>query len=263
MAQGLQGMVDSKVDAIVGVFLEPPAVEQALRAAEAAKIPVINTGLIGTPSPLVKEEIVADETDNAKRLTARMVEDIKPGAEIGVLELPQFYGSGLRVKEFDAAAERDGLKVVGRHDVDLLNLFDDSTKAGKDMLNANPKIAAFFSCCDFGGSALAPAIDQARSKAKTYSFYAIPSVLPLIRDGKLVVVENDNGKTGLMALDQLASHFANGTPISAKAALEADPIKTEIVDESNAPPEGQEVFPVKDDLARYAEKWSKEYGLQG
>lgn len=261
MSQGLQGMVNQRVDAIVGVFLEPPAVEPALRAAKDANIPVVNTGFVGTPSKLVQAEFVANETLNSDALSERMAEDLEDGANVGLINLPQFFGVGQRVEAFQSVAKQAGLNVVAEHDVDLLNLFDDTTKAGRDMLSANPDLDAFFSCCDFAGMALAPAIEQARSDAMTYSFYAIPSVLPLIRQGKLVVVENDNGKTGLMALDQLAAHFANGSDISAEEALNDDPIKRKIVDKSNVPPEGQEVFPLEDDLARYRDKWREQYGV--
>jgi ABC-type sugar transport system substrate-binding protein len=263
MQQGIQSLVDSNVDAIIGVFLEPPPVEQALAAAEAKKIPVLAVGLVGTPSPLVKESFTADEGENAKALVAHMVENFGSGAEVGELALPQFFGADQRNKVFREEAKAQGLKIVGTHDVDLINIFDDSTKAGKDMLNANPNIAAFFSCCDFGGSALAPAVQAANSKAVTYSFFAIPSVLPLIREGKVVVVENDNGKEGLMALDQLAAFFTDGTPISAKQALADDPIKREIISKENVPAEGDEVFPVQADLDRYKAKWAEKYGIGG
>jgi ABC-type sugar transport system substrate-binding protein len=263
MQQGMQSLVDSNVDAIIGVFLEPPPVEQALNAAQAKKIPVLAVGFVGTPSDYVTASFTGDEGENAKELSARMVKDLGQGAEVGELRLPQFYGVGIRNKVFAEQAKAGGLKLVGSHDVDLLNIFDDSTKAGKDMLNAHPNIAAFFSCCDFGGSALAPAIQAANSKAVTYSFFAIPSVLPLIRDGKVVVVENDNGKEGLMALDQLAAHFADGAEISAEKALADDPIKRQIVDKSNVPADGEEIFPVKADIERYTTKWREKYGIGG
>jgi simple sugar transport system substrate-binding protein len=263
MQAGMQSLVDSNVDAIIGVFLEPPPVEQALRAAADKKIPVLAVGFVGTPSPYVKESFTADEGENSKLLSARMAKDLGAGAEVGELRLPQFYGVGIRNKVFADEAKAKGLKIVGSHDVDLINIFDDSTKAGKDMLNAHPNIKGFFSCCDFGGSALAPAIQAAKSNAVTYSFFAIPSVLPLIREGKVIVVENDNGKEGLMALDQLAANFADGTPISAKQALTEDPIKREIVDKTNVPATGEEVFPVAKDLERYKAKWQQKYGIGG
>jgi ABC-type sugar transport system substrate-binding protein len=263
MQQGMQSLVDSNVDAIIGVFLEPPPVEQALIAAKNKKIPVLAVGFEGTPSEYVTASFTADEGENSKLLSARMVEDLGDGAEVGELRLPQFYAVGIRNKVFAEEAKAGGLKIVGSHDVDLINIFDDSTKAGKDMLNANPNIAAFFSCCDFGGSALAPAIQAANSKAVTYSFFAIPSVLPLIRDGKVIVVENDNGKEGLMALDQLAAFFADGAEIDGEAALADDPIKREIIDAENVPADGEEVFPVKDDLERYTSKWREKYGIGG
>ena len=131
----------------------------------------------------------------------------------------------------------------------LTDIFGGTTKAGIDILNANPNLSAFFSCCDFGGQALAPAMEQTKRDVPTYTFYAVPSVLDLVRAGKVTVAENDEAKTGAMAIDGLAQYFASGAALDAKVQLEKFPIQYTVVDKSNAPAKGADVYPVDQAVA--------------
>lgn len=259
MQQRLQALVSSHVDAIVGVFLEPAVVTAQLQAAKKAGIPVVNAGFVGTPSPLVAGQFIGNQTAMAKLLDAQMAKDLKSGAKLGLINLPQYIGVRQRITAFKADAAAHGWDVVASHDVDLTNLFADTTKAGQDMLNAHPDLSAIYSCCDFGAQALAPAIAQSGKNVPVYSFYAIPSVMDMVRAGKVTVVEEDNAKTGAMAIDQLAAHFANGAKINAAGALKADPIRMKVVTKANAPASGVDVYPAGALLKPYLAKWRKLY----
>jgi len=263
MQQRMQALVNSKVDAIVGVFMEPALVAKQLQAAKTAGIPVVNTGFVGSDSPLVAGQYIGDQTKMANLLLESMKRDLASGSKVAALNLPQYVGVQQRVKAFDAAADAAGWDVVARHDVDITDLFGDTTKAGKDIINANPDLDAFFSCCDFGGQALAPAIQQSGKDIPVFTFYAIPSVMDLVRAGKVTVVEEDNAKTGAMAIDALARHFADDAPIDADADLGRDPIQLKVVTADNAPPKGQDVYPLDALLAKYHQRWQRAYGVGG
>jgi ABC-type sugar transport system substrate-binding protein len=261
MQQRLQALVDSDVDAIVSIFLEPAVVTPQLEAAQVAEIPVLNVGFIGTESPLVAAQYIGDQVQMATLLTERMTEDMPDGGDIGVISLAGFMGVEQRVDYFKDSADANGFTIVGEKEVTVLDLFNGTTKAGTDLLNANPDLTAFFSCCDFGAQALAPALEQAGKDVPVYSFYAIPSVLDLVRAGNAVIVENDEAKTGIMAIDALAAHFASGADFDASVQLGADPIQYTIVDSTNAPEAGAQVFELPDMLAPYLDNWSNQYGI--
>jgi ABC-type sugar transport system substrate-binding protein len=260
MQQGMQSLVNSKVDAIVGVFMEPALVTQQLQAAKTAGIPVVNTGFVGSDSPLVAAQFVGDQTKMANLLLDQMQQDVTPDSKIGALNLQQYVGVQQRMAAFNTAADAAGWDVVATHDVNINDLLGDSTKAGQDILNAHPDLDAFFSCCDFGGQALAPAIQQSGKDVPVYTFYAIPSVLPLVREGKDTVVEEDNVKTAAMGIDALARYFTQNAPINAAFELNRDPIRDTVITQDNAPPEGQEVYPTDQLLAPYEQRWNQEYG---
>lgn len=248
MQQRLQSLVDAKVDAIVLIFPQPAVITKQLEAAKAAGIPVVSAGFVAEDSPLVATQYVADQVKMAQLLTDRIKSDFPSGGDFAIINLPGYVGVSQRVDTFKSEITPD-YKIVAEKDVPLTDIFGGTTKAGIDILNANPNLSAFFSCCDFGGQALAPAMEQTKRDVPTYTFYAVPSVLDLVRAGKVTVAENDEAKTGAMAIDGLAQFFASGAPLDAKVQLEKFPIQYTVVDKSNAPASGKDVYPVDEAVA--------------
>ena len=260
MQQRLQSLVDAKVDAIVLIFPTPAILTKQLAAAEAAGIPVVSSGFVSDETPLIKAQYVGDQVQMSTMLTERIQSDFAEGGEFGIINLPGYVGVDARVDTFESSLE-SGYEVVAKQDVPQADLFGGTTKAAIDILNANPDLTAFFSCCDFGGQAIAPALQQTDRDVPVYSFYAIPSVLDLVRAGNVVVVESDEAKTGAMAIGGLAAYWADGADFDAEATLETYPLQYSIVDDATAPAAGAEVYPVDDAIAPMIADWKSEYGL--
>lgn len=263
MQQRLQSLVDSKVDAIVLVFPVPGIIGKQLEAAKSAGIPVVSAGFIADETPLIAAQYVGDQVKMATMLTDRIKQDHPEGGDFAIINLPGYVGVDARVNTFkDTIASDANFKVVAEKDVPQADVFGGTTKAGVDILNANPNLTSFFSCCDFGGQALAPALQQTKRDVPVYSFYAVPSVLDLVRAGKVTVVESDEAKTGAMAVGALAAHWADGAPLDANTDLTAFPLEYLIVDESNAPAAGQDVFPLAESMKPFLAAWSEKYGIK-
>jgi ABC-type sugar transport system substrate-binding protein len=248
MQQRLQSLVDAKVDAIVLIFPQPAVITSQLEAAKAAGIPVVSAGFVAEDTPLVATQYVADQVKMSQLLTERIKSDFPSGGNFAIINLPGYIGVTQRVDTFKSEITPE-YKIVAEKDVPLTDVFGGTTKAGTDILNANPDLSAFFSCCDFGGQALAPALQQTGRDVPTYTFYAVPSVLDLVRAGKVTVAENDEAKTGAMAVDGLAHYFADGSALDAATQLEQFPIQYTVVDKTNAPAKGQDVYPVDQAVA--------------
>lgn len=257
MQQRLQALVDSKVDAIVLIFPVPAILSQQLAAAKAANIPVVSAGFVADETPLIQAQYVGDQKKMATLLTDRITKDFPDGGDFAIINLPGYVGVDARVNTFESMISSN-YKIVAKQDVPQSDLFGGTTKAAIDILNANPKLTAFFSCCDFGGQAIAPALKQTKRDVPVYSFYAIPSVLDLVRAGKVVVVESDEAKTGAMAIGGLAAHWAKGAALDAKTMLETYPLRYEVVDKTNAPAAGKDVYPLDEAIAPMIADWKKQ-----
>lgn len=263
MQSRLQSLVDSKVDAIVLVFPVPGIIGKQLEAAKAAGIPVVSAGFVADETPLIAAQYVGDQVKMATMLTERIKQDNPNGGNFAIINLPGYVGVDARVNTFkDAVSSDPNFAIVAEKDVPQADLFAGTTKAGVDILNANPDLTAFFSCCDFGGQALAPALQQTKRDVPVYSFYAIPSVLDLVRAGKVTVVESDEAKTGAMAVGALAAHWADGAPLDANTDLTAFPLQYQIVDKSNAPAAGEDVYPIDQEMEPFLASWAEKYGIQ-
>ena len=256
----MSALVDSKVDAIVGSFMEPGPIAGPLQAAHKAGIPVINVGFPSSPSPDLTAQYVADEVGATKLLVDRMKKDLPSGTKVAELDLPQYIGVRMRMNEWRKDA-KGYFDIVANHQVaDLSKEYEEARSAGVDMINANPGLGAFFSCCDFGGQPLSQAAATAGKQVPTYAYYALPSMYPYIKSGRLVVVEEDNVKASIAAIYQLVQYFADKKALDPKRALAESPSKAVIIDKSNLPPKGQEVFPFAQLWAPYAEKLTAAYG---
>jgi len=262
MQQRLQSLIDSKVDAIVLVFPVPAIIGKQLEAAKTAGIPVVSAGFVADETPLIAAQYVGDQVKMSTMLTDRIKQDFPNGGEWAIINLPGYVGVEQRVSTFkEGIASDPNFQIVAEKDVPQADVFGGTTKAGVDILNANPNLSGFFSCCDFGGQALAPALQQTKRDVPVYSFYAVPSVLDLVRAGKVVVVESDEAKTGAMAVGALAAHWADGAPLDASADLTAFPLEYQIVDEANAPAAGEDVYPLDQQMEPFLAAWSESYGI--
>jgi ABC-type sugar transport system substrate-binding protein len=260
MGSGMTSLVNHGVDAIVLTTMEPATIASGLRAAEQRGIPVIDTHTLAQSAPEFDGEYFLPLDTEFDLLFERMQEDVPEGSQIAVINLPQFLNAKLAGESIVEAAPDAGWEIVASHDADLANLVPDTQRAVGDMLRANPEIDAIFGCCDFVPAGAVPAIRQSGKDIKVYALHGIPSVMPQVESGLAVVEVADYQKGGVAAIDVLADHFANGTPIPKELPDEYDWEMT-IVDESNVA-EGYP-YPTEDVLAPFLERWEELYEIGG
>jgi ribose transport system substrate-binding protein len=258
MASGMTSLVNSHVKAIVLTTIEPGVIAAGLRAAKKAGIPVIDTHTLTHSSPLFAGEYFLSPPKEFALLLARMKKDIPEGTEIGMIDLPQFLNAKIAADLMVAAAKANGWNVVASHDTDVANSVPDVQTAVGDMIRAHPNLKVIFSCCDFGPTGAIPAIRASGKDITVYSLHGIPSSIPQAKTGLTVLEVAEYQKGGIIAIDQLANHFATGAPI-AKRTPPQDDYKMTIVDKSNA---GKGYpYPTGPMLAPFVAKWKRLYVL--
>jgi len=254
MAAGMTSLVNAKVDAIVLTTIEPATIASGLRAAERARIPVIDTHTLTQSSPLFDGEYFLPPRAEFNLLLARMRRDLPRGSEIGTINLPQFLNAKLAGDYIREAAAAQGWRIVASHDADLQNLVPDTQRAVGDMLRANPGIDAVFGCCDFVPTGAVPAVRAAGRQVTVYALHGIPSAMPQARTGLAVLEVADYQRGGIVAIDVLARHFATGARIPKRMPGQ---YRMTLVDRTNAARGFP--YPTARVLAPFKAKWARLY----
>jgi len=256
MASGMTSLVNAKVDAIVLTTMEPATIASGLRAAAQKKIPVIDTHTLTQSSRFFAGEYFLPPAKEFNLLLARMKKDLKRGAAIATINLPQFLNAKIAGNQIKSAAKAQGWRIVASHDADLQNLVPDVQKATGDILRANPDLKAVWGCCDFAPAGAVPAIRLARKKVKVYALHGVPSTIPFAKAGSAVVEMASYQQGAIAAIDLLAAHFARHAKIP-KHLPKSMAYQMKIVDKSNA---GKGFpYPTKKLLAPFKKKWAKLY----
>jgi ABC-type sugar transport system substrate-binding protein len=258
MAAGMTSLVNAHVDAIVLTTIEPGVVASGLRAAKKAGIPVIDTHTLTHSSPLFAGEYFLSPPAEFGLMLGRMKKDVPRGSEIGMLNLPQFLNAKIAADLMVAAAKKAGWKIVASHDTDVANSVPDVQKAVGDMIRAHPNLTVLFSCCDFGPTGAIPAIRASGKEITVYSLHGIPSSIPQAKTGIAVLEVADYQKGSLIAIDQLARHFANGSAIAKKTPKQYA-YKMTIIDKAKAG--NGYPYPTGPILAAFVAKWKQLYQL--
>jgi ABC-type sugar transport system substrate-binding protein len=258
MGAGMTSLVNSDVDAIVLTTIEPSTIASGLRAAKARKIPVIDTHTLTQSSPLFAGEYFLPPRTEFNLLLARMKRDLPSGSEIGTINLPQFLNAKLAGDYIKQAAEANGWRIVASHDTDLQNLVPDAQRAVGDMIRANPGIDAIFGCCDFAPAGAVPAIRAAGSAVKIYALHGVASAMPQAESGLAVLEVADYQRGAIVAVDQLARHFATGAAIPKRMPGR---YQMKIVDQADAG--AGFPYPTAKVLAPFKAKWARLYTKAG
>jgi ribose transport system substrate-binding protein len=260
MASGMTSLVNANVDAIVLTTMEPSTIASGLRAAAQKKIPVIDTHTLTQSSRFFAGEYFLPPAKEFNLLLARMKKDLKRGAAIATINLPQFLNAKIAGDQIKAAARNQGWRIVASHDADLANLVPDVQKATGDILRANPDLNAVWGCCDFAPAGAIPAIRAAGKNIKVYALHGVPSTMQFARDGSAIVEMASYQQGAIAAMDILAAHFARGAKIP-KHLPKSMAYKMKIVDRANA--RGAFPYPTSKLLAPFKKKWARLYVKAG
>ncbi|MGC0368894.1 sugar ABC transporter substrate-binding protein [Microbacterium sp. SLBN-111] len=260
MASTMQSLITQHVDAILTNYVATGLIAPQLKAAAAAGIPVIAVGYAGVPSDDFAGMYYPDQGEQTTMLLQQMAKDIPKGGAVAPLAVAGYFGIDAEVDTLNQDGPGLGFTPLQRIDVPVTDIFGGTTSAAVDVLNANPDLAALFTALDIGVQSTVPALKQTGRNVPIYGFGAIPGALSFVRQGGVTLVTSDGAKSGFVAIDALLDHWVNGTDIPKTTPAEYA-YKYTIVDKSNAPAEGTDVYPQDDFAKPFLDKWKSKYGI--
>lgn len=259
----VENAVNEGVDAIVVGSEDAKLIRQPLLNAEKAEIPAIVIGGEVEEDPLYVAEYTENEPLMSKLLTEKMVENLGGKGTVGAMEIGQLTSGITRAEAREEVLEGTEVEVVDKQEGNLEDPIQGTKKIASSMLSGNPNLSALWLVYDY---MMVPTTEVLKSMGNSttqiYTWFAGPENVELLRKNPQVkaLIENDFDHTGLIAMDQLAAHFADGAEINPEA-LEECPLKYEVIEKENAPPPGELKWPLPENLKPFAENWEKgEYG---
>jgi ABC-type sugar transport system substrate-binding protein len=259
----VENAVNEGVDAIVVGSEDAKLIRQPLLKAEQAGIPAVVIGGEVEEDPLYVAEYTENEPLMSKLLTEKMVENLGGKGEVAAMEIGQLTSGITRMEAREEVLEGTEVEVVDKQEGSLEDPIQGTKKIASSMLAAHPNLSAMWLVYDY---MMVPTTEVLKSTGNSttqiYTWFAGPENVELLRSNPQVkaLIENDFDHTGLIAMDQLAGHFANGTDINPEA-LEECPLKYETIEKGNAPPAGELKWPLEQNAKPFYEMWEKgEYG---
>lgn len=259
----VENAVNEGVDAIVVGSEDAKLIRQPLLKAEQAGIPAVVIGGEVEKDSLYVAEYTENEPLMSKLLTEKMVENLGGKGEIAAMEIGQLTSGITRMEAREEVLEGTEVEVVDKQEGSLEDPIQGTKKIASSMLAAHPNLSAMWLVYDY---MMVPTTEVLKSVGNSttqiYTWFAGPENVELLRKNPQVkaLIENNFDHTGLIAMDQLAGHFANGTEINPKA-LEECPLKYEVIEKENAPPAGELKWPLEENAKPFYENWEKgEYG---
>lgn len=253
----IEAGVNSGTDAVVIGSTDAKLVRKALTAAKQADIPAIVIGGGVTEDPLYVAQYTEDEPEMGKLITEQMVKDLGGKGDVAAIEISQLSSGTLRQEARDEVMRNTDVKLVDKADGDLADPIQGTKKIASAMIAKNPDLAAMWLVYDY---MMAPTTEVLKAagndKTLVYSWFAGPDNVRLLKSNPNVkgLVENNFDHTALIALDQLANHFANDADIDPEALAKC-PLKYEVIEKDNAPPAGELTWPIPENRAPFVENW--------
>jgi ribose transport system substrate-binding protein len=258
--------VASRVNAILFTSINPLVIQQSLRAAKAAGIPVISASSGSSqPNPTVAVpkgdifpllDVSQSFVDTGRQIADWIINDSKGKANVLVLTDKE-YTSGVSmpgsVDEFNRRCPNCVLSTF-----DFLGANVGTTLASQtvDYLRAHPAIKYVDVAYDPAAAVVVPALAQAgMSKIKVCSLLGDQQNLNFIRTGEVQTCDAayDNYYTGWAMVDQLLRHL-NKQPFSTPLGENTPSV---LLDKTNLPPSGSDWQTKVNYEAKYLALWKK------
>jgi ABC-type sugar transport system substrate-binding protein len=255
----LPELLTQGVDAVITMAVDAPLLGQGLAAAKAKNVPVIATvvGVNPAGSDGFSAVYALNDYDLGVALANYLVDKNPKAVAVGQTATLVFAADQLVVGAKATLQER-GATMATVTDTDVTNLVNSFTQTTTDLALSHPDASALISCCDFAPLIDLPALTAAhRPDLTLMTRVDNPSSIQALQAGaNLVLAASRTDAYNLAALDVLAAHFANGTPIPASLPSMKPDIK--IVDKTNLPAAGA-VYPFESELGPYVERWNSAY----
>lgn len=263
MIQGINGAINNGADAVVVSSTDAPLIAPVFELAGRSDVPVIGIGGGTEMSDQYAAMYQESEQTMSRLLTEQMIEDLGGQGSVASLDNTQISAGVFRKEARDEVLGASDVEEVDQQDSDLADLMGDSRRATAAFLTRNPDLDALWLVYD---AMMPPALEVLNQRGNdttgVYSWFATPSNLEVMRRNPQVkALSHANIEhTGLIALDQLARFFADGTELDPEALAQCE-VTYEIVTQDTMPPEGEEALPVADSVAPFVENWDQ--GIYG
>ncbi|HVV90274.1 MAG TPA: sugar ABC transporter substrate-binding protein [Solirubrobacterales bacterium] len=267
-AAGMTSLVNQKVDAIVSIANQPETIQDGLRQAQEAGIPVIAIGGEVAPSELIAAEYAPNEEEMTEALNKFFFERLEgTNGQIGVITAPIFYALKIRDEKLkEDLKSQPNVKVVAEHETVVTNAIQDTINTTETFLSAHPEMAGIWTDLD---TDIPPAAQVLKAKGLCgkvvlVGYYGDKPNLKALNEGCATgVVDTAIEASGYMAIDALLGDFVNGTEIPPKPEYSTNFFAPEIITKENAPKNPEEgVKPAIDYVSYFNKKWEKEYGIK-
>jgi ABC-type sugar transport system substrate-binding protein len=260
MAAGMKQLVAQGVDAVMLDAVDPAAVSDGLRQAEAKNIPVVLYGGAGTPAPNVTQ-IVPNDFALASIASDYLINSLNGKGKVAIMTTDGISWSRNRSELFkQIAKQHPGIQIVATHQVDFGNFTSDLLSATKAVVQANPDLNAIFATISPYPTPIAAVLKQAgKTNVEVVGFYDYPSELQLIKNGQLGGVATASfPHNAWQAVDALAQHFGNGKSLSAAGQFSL-PLQYELITAGNAPASIDDDPAAKQAADYYSRLWASQF----
>ncbi len=263
VATAVENAVNEGVDAIVLGSEDAKLIRQPLLNAEKAEIPAIVIGGEVEEDSLYLAEYTEDEPLMSTLLTEKMVEDLGGKGTVAAMEIGQLTSGITRAEAREEVLEGSEVEVVDKQEGDLADPIQGTKKIASSMLSGNPDLSAMWLVYDYMMGPTIEVLESTGNKStQIYTWFAGPENVEKLRSNPQVkaLIEANFDHTGLIAMDQLANHFANDEEINPEALAEC-PLKYEVIEKENAPPAGELKWPLPENAAEFHKNWEEgKYG---
>jgi ABC-type sugar transport system substrate-binding protein len=269
--KGVQQYVNQRVNAIVVSCIDTGPLLPGLRAAAAAKIPVIAVGCQQSQPTSVWNAIYSEpEQKMANAFSSYLVKTLhnRNCNQVSVLQDQTILVGRLRSQMIIAALRKAGITLVSTPVIPETSIVPSTQAAVTGTLTANPGTCAFIPIFDFSaGPTVAELQTLKNTTAKVYTYYADNVNTPLLRDPATplaAVVDGPVDQVSLVAVDQLLKHFMTGASLDRNAAARLI-VPFTIYTKSNAPaiyPGYLSPWNVNKYLAPFVKQWNAKYNFK-
>lgn len=178
----IENFITQKVNAIIVCPVDSKGIGPAIKAANAANIPVFTADIKTNEGQVVSQ--VASNNVQGGRLAAEYIAKVLNGqGEVGLVGQPEVQSTIDREQGFkEELAKHSGLKLAAV--VNGKGRRDDALKAAEDLLQGNPNLKAIFAINDNSAlGTLAAAQARGRKDLIIVGYDATPEALKIIKTG--------------------------------------------------------------------------------
>jgi ribose transport system substrate-binding protein len=229
----IETYIQQKVDGIIVVAIDVNGVMPAVKAADAAKIPVVAVDAILPDGPQ-KAQIGVDNAEAGKMMGEYFLKSTGGKAKLGIVGALNSFIQNIRQKGFqDVVAASPNVKLAGV--VDGRNIQDNALSAAENLITGNPDLTAIYAT---GEPALLGAIAAVESQGKQKSIQVFgwdltaQAIKGMDTGYVIAIVQQDPSAMGAAAVKTLMTLHGGGSvekkvavPITIVTKANVDPYR--------------------------------------